>query len=112
MVKNKTKTNNFELTNRFSCLNNYEKFENSVDFNKEIYHVMSSSILTISKGSTDISRSKERSKEPIRDQTRHHNTQNYPILAVTNNIQKNLLEAERLIRTDPTLLRLPSSETQ
>ena len=107
MVKNKTKTNNFELTNRFSCLNNYGKFENSVDFNKEIYHVMSSSILPISKGSTDISRSKERSKEPIRDQTRHHNTQHYPILAVTNNIQKNLLEAEKLIRTDPTLLRLP-----
>ena len=73
---------------------------------------MSSSILTISKGSTGISCSKERSKEPIKDQTRHHNTQHYLILAVTNNIQKNLLQPEKVIRTDPTLLQLPLSETQ
>ena len=73
---------------------------------------MSSSILTISKGSAGISCSKERSKEPIKDQTPHHNTKHYLILAVTNNIQKNLLQPEKVIRTDPTLLQLPLSETQ
>ena len=73
---------------------------------------MSSNILTTSQSSTNISHSKEGSKEPIRDQTRHHNTQHYPILAVTKNIQKNLLETEKLRRTDPTLLQLPLSETQ
>ena len=68
MAENKTKSNNFVLPNRFSCLNNYEQLENSVDFNKEIAHVTSSNILTTSKDSIDISYSKERSKEPIRDQ--------------------------------------------
>ena len=112
MAENKTKSNNFVSPNRFSCLNNYGQFENSVDFNKEIAHVTWSNILTTSKGSTDISHSKERSKKLIRDQTRHHNTHHYPILAVTKNIQKNLLETEKLRRTDPTLLQLPLSETQ
>ena len=41
MPENKTKSNNFVSPNRFNCLNNYEQFENSVEFNKEIaYHVI------------------------------------------------------------------------
>ena len=39
MAENKTKSSNFVSPNRFSCLNNYGQFENSVDFNKEIAHV-------------------------------------------------------------------------
>ena len=112
MAENKTKSNNFASPNRFSCLNNYGQYENSVDFKKEIAHVTTSNILTTSKSSTDISYSKECSKEPIRDQTRHHNTQHYSILAVTKNMQKGLLEAEKIRRTDPTFLQLPLSETQ
>ena len=38
MPENKTKSNNFVSPKRFSCLNNYEQFENSVEFNKEIAH--------------------------------------------------------------------------
>ena len=68
LFNNAEKSNNFVSTNRFSCLNNYEQFENNVDFNKEIAHVTPSNILTTSKDSTDISHSKECSKEPIRDQ--------------------------------------------
>ena len=33
MVENKTKSNNFVSTSRFSFLSNYEQFENNVDFN-------------------------------------------------------------------------------
>ena len=33
------------------------------------------------------------------------------VLTVTKNIQKNLLEAEKLGRRNPTLLQLPLSET-
>ena len=36
MAENKTKSNNFASHNRFSCLNNYGQYENSVDFKKEI----------------------------------------------------------------------------
>ena len=38
MPENKTKSNNFVSPKRFSCLNNYEQFGNSVEFNKEIAH--------------------------------------------------------------------------
>ena len=41
MAENRTKSNNFVSPNQFSCLNNYEQFENSIDFNKEIAHVSS-----------------------------------------------------------------------
>ena len=41
MAENRTKSNNFVSSNQFSCLNNYEQFENSIDFNKEIAHVSS-----------------------------------------------------------------------
>ena len=80
----------YHLSNRFSCSNNYEQFENSIDFNKEIVHnVTSSNRWTTSKHSTDISCTKERSKEPDRDQITFHNTQQYPVLTVIKNIQKN-----------------------
>ena len=36
MVEDKTESNNFASPSQFGCLNNYEQFENSVDFNKEI----------------------------------------------------------------------------
>ena len=42
-AEDKTKSNNFVSPNRFSCLSNYEKFENSADFNKEIVHNVTSS---------------------------------------------------------------------
>ena len=38
MAEDKTKSNNFASPSRFNCLNNDERFENSVDFNKEIVH--------------------------------------------------------------------------
>ena len=67
--EDKTKFDNFISPNRFSCLNNYSHFENSIDFNKEIVHnVTSSNKLTTSKDSIDISCTKECSKEPVRDQ--------------------------------------------
>ena len=73
MAEDKTKSNNFASPSHFSCLNNNERFENSVDFNKEIVHnVTSSNKSTTSKGSSDISYTKEYSKEPIK--SRHHNT--------------------------------------
>ena len=59
--EDKTKFNNFISPNRFSCLNNYSQFENSIDFNKEIVN-------NVSKDSIDISCTKECSKEPVRDQ--------------------------------------------
>ena len=74
MAENKTKSNNFVSRNRFSCLNNYEQFENSVEFNKEIAHVTSSNVLITSKGSTDIFYTKERSKEPIQITSSQHST--------------------------------------
>ena len=42
---------------------------------------------------------------------RYHNTRQYPVLTVTKSIQMNLLETQKLRRTDPTLLQLPLSET-
>ena len=66
--EDKTKFNNFMSPNRFSCLNNYSQFENSIDFNKQIVHnVASSNKLTTSKDSINISCAKECSKEPVRD---------------------------------------------
>ena len=67
--EDKTKFNNFISPNQFSCLNNYSQFENSIDFNKEIVHnVTSSNKLTTSKDSINIPCTKEFSKEPVRDQ--------------------------------------------
>ena len=67
--EDKTKFNNFISPNRFSCLNNYSQFENSIDFNKEIVHnVTSSNKLTTSKDSINISCTKECSKEPVTDE--------------------------------------------
>ena len=42
---------------------------------------------------------------------RHHNTRQFPVLTVTNNIQESLLETEKLRRNDRTPLRLPLTET-
>ena len=54
VTEDKTKFNNFISPNRFSCLKNYSQFENSIDFNKEIVHnVTSSNKLTTSKDSID-----------------------------------------------------------
>ena len=83
MAENKTKSNNFASPNRFSYLNNYGQYENSVDFKKEIAHVTTSNILTTSKSSTDISYSKECSKEPIRDQTT--SSQHTTLLNISSN---------------------------
>ena len=67
--EDKTKFNNFIAPNRFSCLKNYNQFENSIDFNKKIVHnVTSSNKFTTSKDSINISCTKECSKEPVRDQ--------------------------------------------
>ena len=66
--ENETKFNNFISPNRFSCLNNYGQFENSIDFNKETVHnVTPSNKLTTSKDSINISCTKECSKELARD---------------------------------------------
>ena len=68
-AEDKTKSNNFVSPNRFSCLNNYELIEKSVDFSKERAHnVTSSNKSTTLKGSTDISYTKKPSKEPAKDQ--------------------------------------------
>ena len=101
MAENEAKSNNFVSPNRFSCLNNYRQFKNSVDFNKEIAQVMSSNILTTSKGSTDISHSKERSKEPIRDQIR--SSQHSPLPNINSN-QEHSKEPirDKKIRTNRT----------
>ena len=54
VTEDKTKFNNFISPNRFSCLKNYSQSENSIDFNKEIVHnVTSSNKLTTSKDSID-----------------------------------------------------------
>ena len=62
-------------------------------------------------GSTENFYRKERSKEPVRDQIMLSQHSTIPVLAVTKDIQKNLLQTEKLRRTDPTLLQLPLSET-
>ena len=68
MAEDETKSNNFISPSLFNSLNNHKPFENRVDINKEIVHnVTSSNISTNSKGSTYISYTKERSKEPVRD---------------------------------------------
>ena len=68
MAENETKSNNFVSSNWFNYLNNYEQFENSVDFNKELAHVTSWNILTNSKCSTDLSYTEDLSKELVRYQ--------------------------------------------
>ena len=93
-----------------SCLNNYEQFENRVDFNEEIVRTAtSSSKSTTSKESTDISFTKERSKELVRDQITSSQHSTVPVLTVIKNTQKNLLEAQKLKRIDPMFLQLPLS---
>ena len=63
MVEDKTKSNNFASPSRTSCLNNHERSENSIDFSREIAHNVTSTNKSVpSKGSTDISYTKERSK--------------------------------------------------
>ena len=81
-LKNSKNPTEYVSPNRFNCLNNYRQFENNVDFNKEIAHVISSNILTTSKGSTDISQSKERSKEPIRGRKIKTNRPNAPTTTI------------------------------
>ena len=81
-LKNSKNPTEYVSPNRFNCLNNYRQFENDVDFNKEIAHVISSNILTTSKGSTDISQSKERSKEPIRGRKIKTNRPNAPTTTI------------------------------
>ena len=91
-LKNSKNPTEYVSPNRFNCLNNYRQFENSVDFNKEIAHVTSSNLLTTSKGSTDISHSKERSKEPIRNQITSSQHSTLP------NINSNQEHSKELIR--------------
>ena len=75
VAEDKTKSNNFVSPDRFSCLNNYKQFENSIDFSKKIVHnVTSSNKSTTSKVSTDISCTIERSKNLLEIKSCHHNT--------------------------------------
>ena len=108
ILEDKTKSDNLVSPNRSSWLNNYEQFQNSVDFNKEIAHnVTLSNKSTNSKDSTNISFTKDRSNESVRDQITSSQYLTEPSI---NSNQKNLLETEKLSRTDQTLLQLPLSE--
>ena len=95
--EDKTKFNNFISPNRFSCLNNYSQFENSIDFNKEIVHnVTSSNKLTTSKDSVDISCTKECSKEPARDQITPSKHPTVPSINSNQAHSKEPIRAEKL----------------
>ena len=97
-MEDKTKSDNLVSPNRSSWLNNYEQFQNSVDFNKEIAHnVTLSNKSTNSKDSTNISFTKDRSNESVRDQITSSQYLTEPSI---NSNQKNLLETEKLSRTD------------
>ena len=112
MAEDKTKANNFISASRFDCFNNHKPFENSVDINKEIVHnVTSSNKSTNTKAPLIFPTQKNVQKNLLEIKLGHHNTRQYPVLAVTKKIQKNLLETGKLRRTDLTLLRLPLSET-
>ena len=98
ILEDKTKSDNLVSPNRSSWLNNYEQFQNSVDFNKEIAHnVTLSNKSTNSKDSTNISFTKDRSNESVRDQITSSQYLTEPSI---NSNQKNLLETEKLSRTD------------
>ena len=50
-------------------------------------------------------------KNLLENKLLHQNTWQYPVLTVTKNIQKKLLETENLKRTNPMLLQLQLSNT-
>ena len=112
MTEGKTKANNFISASRFDCFNNHKPFANSVDINKEIVHnVTSSNKSTNTKAPLIFPTHKNVQKNLLEIKLGQHNTRQYPVLAVTKKIQKNLLETGKLRRTDLTLLGLPLSET-
>ena len=88
ILEDKTKSDNLVSPNRSSWLNNYEQFQDSVDFNKEIAHnVTLSNKSTNSKDSTNISFTKDRSNESVRDQITSSQDLTEPSI---NSNQKNL----------------------
>ena len=104
--EDKTKSNNFVLPNRFSCLNSY---------NLKIVLILSKKWFTILCHQTNqipqktwliLSTRKNIQKNLLEIKLRHQNTWQYPLLTVTRNIQKNLLETAELRWTNPTLLQL------
>ena len=85
---------------KFSCLNNYSQFENSIDFNKEIVHnVTSSNKLTTSNDAINISCTKECSKEPIRDQITPSKHSTVPSINSNQALSKEPIR-DRKIKTD------------
>ena len=77
-------------------MNNYEQFENSFDFNKEIVHnVTSSNKSTTLKDSNDIYYTKERSKELVRDRITSSKHSTVPSI---NSNQEHLKEPIRDIK--------------
>ena len=84
MAEDETESNNVISPSRFNYLNNHKPFEDSIDINKEIVHnVTSSNKSTNSKGSTNISYTKERSKEPVRDRKTKTNRPNALTTTIT-----------------------------